>query len=272
MSLERARLMPRKDEAKELVRPDAFQASSDAIQKWLKDNQRLLVIAGVVAVIGGAVVTFALTRKQSEREKATEEFSQALAFYDKSDEDAKKLSDDDWQTQVAAKFTTLTEKYPNSGPGRLSDLYLARLATDKNAPADAEKFYRAFFAHGGESADVAALTHLALATTLEDQGKLDDAAGEYNKLIPPASEKSAVVDKKEQKTPLVDQALFGAARVAQKLGRPEEARADYDRLMKEFPTSAYKVKAQAALQTLPAAPAAPTAADPAAPAPATATP
>ena len=207
MSIERARLMTKKDERRELVRPDAFQASADKFQKWLKDNQRVLIVAALLVVIGGAIVTFALTRNQSHEEAATEAYTQALGFYDKTDDGAKKLSDDEWRAQTTEKFTELAQKYPGTGPANLSQIYLGQLAAEKGDAAGAEKYFRTYLKNAGEKAPLAQLSHLALATALEDQSKLDEAASEYNKLIPPPVE---VKDAK--KPPMSDQALFGAAR------------------------------------------------------------
>ena len=260
MALDRAQFQSskREDSKKELLKPDAFQASADKVQKALRDNQRwLIVAAGVVIAIAG-IVTFAMNRKQSQREEASQAFAAAQEVFNKQTDEAKKLSDDEWHTQAEAKFNEVVAKYEGTGAGEMSHLYLAQLAADKKDFANVEKHYRAYLGAVGDKADLTPLARLGLASALEDENKLDEASVELAKMIPAATEKGEKEKAdKDGKRPLADEALFAAGRVELKRGNTEPARADFDRVVKEFPLSSYRGKAQTQLAALPPAPGAP---------------
>lgn len=260
MALDRAQFQSskREDNKKELLKPDAFQASADKVQKALKDNQRWLIMAAGVVILLVGIVTFAVNRKQSQREEASQAFAGAQELFNKQSDDAKKLSDEEWRTQSEAKFNEVVAKYGSTGAGEMSHLYLAQLAADKKDFAAVEKHYREFLAAVGDKADLAPLARLGLASALEDENKLDEAAIELQKMIPPATEKGEKEKAdKDGKKPMADEALYAAGRVELKRGNTEPARADFERVVKEFPLSSYRGKALTAIATLPAAPGAP---------------
>jgi predicted negative regulator of RcsB-dependent stress response len=264
MALDRARFASskREESKKELLKPDAFQASADKVQKALKDNQRWLVLAAGVVIVGAGIVTFALHRKQSRNEEASQLLAAAQDLFNKQSDESKKLSDDEWRTQSEAKFNEVVEKYGATGAGEMSHLYLAQLAADKKDFAAVEKQYRDYLSAAGDKADLAPFARLALVSVLEDENKLDEAASEVQKLLPPPAEKTEKGekeknDKAEAKKPLADEALYLAGRIEEKRGNHEPARNDFDRVVKEFPLSSYRGKAQAAISALPAAPATP---------------
>jgi len=260
MALDRAQFASskREDSKKELLKPDAFQASADKMQKALRDNQRWLILAAGVVIVGAGIATFASHQMQKRKEQASEALAGAQEVFNKQTDEAKKLSADDWRTQSEAKFNEVIAKYDGTGAGEMSHLYLAQLAADKKDFAAVEKHYRDYLTAAGDKADLAPLARMGLASALEDEKKLDEASAELAKLIPPATEKGEKEKAdKDGKKPLADEALFAAGRVELKRGNTEPARADFDRIVKEFPLSPYRGKAQTQIAALPKAPGVP---------------
>jgi predicted negative regulator of RcsB-dependent stress response len=210
---------------KDLKRPDSFITTSQQVFLWAAENRVQLLrgaaVVAVVLVIGGGY----LALRSSRAQQAGEELARALSALSAQQYDS-----------AATQFSDLGQRWGSTPSGRLAPLYAASAFLRAGEPSRATAAL--------ESASASSLpaylqqqAPLLRGLAQEDSGDLAGAAREF---------KAAV----EQQGPYTALALLGEARTRQALGETAEARALYERFVREFPQDPEADLAKAKLQSL----------------------
>lgn len=137
-----------------------------------------------------------------------------------------------------AAYQKVIETYPNHVAGTAARYHVAGVLLSLGRAADAEKGY-ADVATSAASSPYGPMARLGQAQAILAQGRFDDAiriltdlSGQRDGALP------------------MDGVLMELARVCQKAGKTQEARAAYKRVVDEFPQSGYAGEARQQLATL----------------------
>lgn len=134
-----------------------------------------------------------------------------------------------------ALLRRLSEGYGRTDAGRIADLYLADLAAASGDPERARELWSRFLARSGDHA-LAAQARLNLVVLDREQGRGEELAAELRGLL----------ESTEKRLP-DDVILRELAVTLAQLGRGEEARETYQRLLDEHPQSPWAPEARQAL-------------------------
>jgi TolA-binding protein len=137
-----------------------------------------------------------------------------------------------------AAFEKVVQAYPATRAGLAARYQVGALQLGLGKPADAEQTFDQVIAAGGSSLYVA-MAKLGRAEALAAQNKFDDGikiltdlSGERDSALP------------------IDGVLMELARICEKAGKAQEARAAYKRVVDEFPESGYVPEARQQLASL----------------------
>lgn len=141
-------------------------------------------------------------------------------------------SDEARRSRAKELFGQLDSRYGSTATGRVAKLYLAQIAVVENDKERAKQLWKAFLDAEPEGS-LAATTRVNLFKLDREQGRGAELAEELQKML--------AADAK----PLpADVILFELARTYQAIGKPEEARTTYRRIVDEYPQSPYIADAQ----------------------------
>jgi tetratricopeptide (TPR) repeat protein len=233
-----------KKELKRQIKQDELVTGAEHAWSWLAEHRERVriaaIVVAVVAVLGGGISLVQASRRQ----EAQRALSEALALFHAplkaqvspasagSGVGAFATADEKY-TQAAAAFDGVERRFGSQPAGLTAAYYAALCRVELGKTAEAEKALAALAARRDTERLEPALARLAMADLYRRTGKVDKAADAYRQAAEDAS------------MPLPrDHALIGLAKLLEENGRLDEARAAYQRLMAEFPTSVYAADAR----------------------------
>ena len=179
-------------------------APTDLIFKlwpWLEANRNKL-IGGAVAIAVAAGIFYYATARQAQKEIDAGEALTQLLITPNANASA---------GQIADAFTQLAGRYSGTVAGKRAQLQAAASLFEASRYADAQAQFQIFLA-ADSSGPLAASAQLGVATCLEAQGKLDDAATAYRKVTSQFADSAAALSAK-----------FSLGRLAEAKGNNTEA-------------------------------------------------
>ncbi|MDA0999915.1 MAG: tetratricopeptide repeat protein [bacterium] len=200
---------------KSIKSPDVFQTYSQRVLAKLMEFQRQLILAGVAIIIAlGAYGGYWFWEGRTRRLAALAYGTAVLT----AQSDAE---------QMEALLRAAAEKYPGTRPGILARLELGALLLERNKPREAEKTYREALAIGGLTETDRAVARRGLAGAMADQGKCDEARGEWRQAIAKPGR-------------LITQDIYlSIAACFETQGKPKEALKVYEELSQKHPRSPF---------------------------------
>ena len=203
-------------------------------------NQMLTAIAAVAVVVLAVFSWRAYASSSGER--ANEALDRALRVYSAPiDAAASKpqdalapsfANDDQRRARARQLFEELAKGHGGSPAGALAQVYLGRLALERGDTAEAAKAWRTYLEKNDEGM-VAAAVALDLARLDRSEGRAEQAVKDLEELL--AKPLKAVPD---------DALLYELGVTLKQLGRSEDARRNFQRIIDEFPRSSYRGAAQ----------------------------
>lgn len=210
-------------------------------------KQILLAIGGLVAA---AVLVFGVVQWRGSRSEAAQNaLADAIRVANaRVDATAAKPDDPtapvfateaDRRARAKAAFETVVKNHGDGDAGSAARIYLGNIAAEEGRLDDARALWQQYLDQEPDGM-LAAATRLSLWELDREQGKSEAVAAEVRAMLDDA------------KRPLPEDALLNElAKTLDALGKPEEAKAARQRILDEFPRSAYRAEAQRAIGQLP---------------------
>ncbi|HEV8238203.1 MAG TPA: tetratricopeptide repeat protein [Thermoanaerobaculia bacterium] len=228
-------------EIKHDIRDDALRHAVGESYDYVRGHRRNLVlaIAGVVLVAGA----FAGWRAWNTRREATasDALGHAIAAYDGAVVPADANPDDldsptfpdEKSKQARAKqlFEQVAKDYPRTGGAAVAEVYLGRIRFQEGDTAGARKVWQDFLDAHPE--------HMLAAAVRRTLLDLDRKEGKGEQVV---QRLRADLEKEEKPLP-EDVILFELGTTLEQLGRKQEAHDAYQRVVDEYPDSAWVSKA-----------------------------
>lgn len=234
----------KKEQSEEILAPDPFMEQAGKGAAWFEKNFKLL-IAGIVVALGGVLGVQVLQGSSlrsasavtADLDEAVKAYSEATDLRTVLTSTSAEATQEGYQ-KAKEKFEAFRAKHPSHEATRLAKLYEGELARRMNKHAEAQAFYMEYL-NGVKADDPLAFIALEGAGySFEADGKLDDALTQFGKL--------------EQQAPFFkDYALKHRARVLEKKGDRDGARAAYQAISDMEPVSGLKSFAEDRLKALP---------------------
>ena len=196
-----------------LKRPDEFLTLSTQILSWVKDNYPKVIWlgSGVVLLL---ILLFGYLAYQTRQERQAHE--KYFTIQESAD-----------SNQKLKQLEALVKDYPGTKAAFASWVSLGQLYYQKKDFPRAAWAYRSALNQGKFSPSFKVLVLDDLAYAYEEQGDLQRAAKIFSELS------------REKENPLKEDSLLSLARVYQKMGKSQEAKATYQNFLQSFPKSAY---------------------------------
>ncbi len=244
---------------------DEFQAKGFELVEWVHENTATVVaILGVLLVLGFAFAGYNLFSANRDTD-ASAAYATALKAYDAPVGEAPAAGDDvkgpryrDATERAKASrdlFQKVVDDHKGTGAAALAQLYIGNASLKLDDHERAATAFRAFLdaAKSGDPLRFAGLSGLAAAA--ESKGDVDVAIKALNDLV----DLPGKIDE--------DAALLGLGRLYRQKGDAAKAKAALERIVKDFPESSLKLRAEEALASIAADGAAPAAVPTPTPAP-----
>lgn len=221
------------------LRHDKFVDEIGVLSSRAKENQRILFLIGVVAVVV-ALAGYGIYFFRSNRErKAQDLLAAAMTTMDsplvtpgQPNPDAKFKNDAERSTAAEKQFKELKAKYSGTDAADVADLYLARIAASRNDTAGATKLLSAFINDHPKSVLVGSARYSLYQMRIE--------GGEAPQVVKELTEELA---KKDPALP-PDSILVLLAHSYDVQGNEAKSRETYKRLVTEYPDSPFALEAQ----------------------------
>lgn len=235
----------RKDQAlDELVAPDPFLEGANQYAGWVEKNLKLVIggFAGVLAVIG--LVLFIQQSSTRNAAKTTSELTRAVEEYGKATDLQKTLTSTNTAElnktyeKVLPSFTSIIEKEPDHAAALTARLYAADLERRLGHDDKALAHYQAYLAKASKDDVLLFVALEGAGYAAEALNKPDDAIAYFEKLtdLPGGFYK--------------DYGLKHKARILEKKGDKEGAKAAYKQLLADMPDSKLRDFAEQKLSQL----------------------
>jgi tetratricopeptide (TPR) repeat protein len=211
---------------------------------------KLALVAGALIVVGGLATLYIRHQKGTREARAFDLLFEAdrveadliKASKDKSANPLDLLTKADAETQkkYEQKITEVISEYPQSAASLMAALRMARWDQFRKNYAAAISRYDYVMQHAADSDWVLyrAIAFEGRAIAQENMKSLPEAEKTYDDFV------------KMNGNPLKPLAYLGSARVKQQLGKTQEAKELYEKVLKEFPNSDYEKKARALVALL----------------------
>jgi len=196
-----------------LKKPDEFITFSNRVYLWIRTHARY-----VVGVVSALVLFFALflgySAYQNRQERqAREGYYSALEKVDPAGQ--------------LSKLEEVIQKYPRTRTANLARIAAGHLYFQKKDYARAVTYYQSVLDKGKIPPDIRSLLLENLAYAQEQKGDLSQAASTFSRL-----------SQGEDET-IKEEALLHLARVYQKMGKTQEAKAAYQTFISRYPKSPF---------------------------------
>jgi tetratricopeptide (TPR) repeat protein len=231
-------------ELKKHIKEDELVTGFQKVMAWAtshRDEVRLSAgIVLVLAAVGAGVFYYTSHRRQEAALAFAEAFevwnapvtSEQPPGADKPTGLSFETADEKYK-RAAAAFEGIDRRYSSLAVGRRAKYFGALSRIELRDFGAAEKVLKEMAAQREAGAIEPALARLALAELYRRSGELDKAMDAYRQY---AGDATAEAPR--------DYALMGLASVQEEAKKPEDARASYERLLQEFPTSVYAPEAR----------------------------
>lgn len=208
---------------------------------------RILLVVGIIAVVIGAAAMWMQGRSSAKNEKAfamlfqAEQMEQAAAREGESQKlDPFKIMNawvPEKKKEYEGKLQNVIKEYPDSAAAAISSLRLARFYFSAQQYKEARETYKSLIDHssGSNLAIYKAMAWDGLASTLENENNFEEARKAYESGL------------SLKGNPLKPIAYLGQARTFKALGKKDEAKGAYEKLMQEFPGTPYAQRARVLL-------------------------
>ena len=230
----------KKLDRKELRQPDEFQVVAAKAMEYLVARRQLLVGAGIAFVALVVIVWGATAYMDSREAKAGAQLSEALEMQARPIAGDPGLlpgaeafpSKDDRTKAVQTALEKVRSEFGSSQAGRTAGAQLGFLKLKAGDAAGATTLLSDYVEQGRKDDPLRAVALEALGVAQENQGKLDEAKATYARLA-------------EAGAP--ERAAFQQARIQLVQGKPE-AKAELEKVAKEYPKDAVAMDAQRRLE------------------------
>lgn len=219
---------------RELQSPDKFQQQAGGWFDWAHENPRQVALgaaAMLVVILAVGLIFGGKPRKATEGTEAGRDLSAALALVDRpvasgAPDGAEKpfATEREKQQAIADALTEVKKKHPGTTSAVSATLPLADARFKLGEYDQAAALYDEYLQKAPASSPLRFLALEGKAESLAAKGDLDGAVKAFDKL---GSEAAGYEDR----------ALYGKASVLQQQKKWDEARATYEKLEKEHPTS-----------------------------------
>jgi tetratricopeptide (TPR) repeat protein len=219
---------------KDLKRPDEFITLTHRAWAFLQDNARYAVLVGAGAGTILAVVAAWTYFSDKRAGGATAELGQILDRYarpivvgpapDGGTAEPEFRSLKERCDAVLSDLDKLTKDYAGSPVAGAGALLRASCLLDAGRDDDAIKAYRAYLGAADGSDPYRFLAHEGLGYAYEHQRKWKEATDEFRGMAPEGSSYR-------------DRAMWHEARLLERQGRKDEARALYGQILEKFPST-----------------------------------
>jgi tetratricopeptide (TPR) repeat protein len=228
-----------KKELKKQIKQDELVTGAERVWSWLATHREgvratALVVAAAAVLGGGLSLVQGRRARESQRalSEALDLFHAPLKAQVSPAAGAAAAgafaTAEEKYTKAAAAFDGVERRYASQPAGLTGAYYAALCRVELGKTAEAEKALAALAARRDPGRLEPALARLAMADLYRRTGQVDKAADAYRQAAEDVS------------LPLPrDHALIGLASLLEEGGRLDEARAAYQRLVAEFPTSVY---------------------------------
>lgn len=217
---------------------------------YAEDHKRtiLMAVGGVAAaiVIAAGVVLWISSRKSGANELLADALrvdGAAIVATGANPGDPARptfASEAARRTRAKELFSELDSRYGGSKTGRVAKLYLAQIAVAENDKEKAKQLWKAFL-DAEPAGALSATARVNLYKLDREQGRSAELAEELKKMLEQADK------------PLpADVVLFELALTYETLGKADDAKAAYRRIVDEYPQSPYIADAQREAGTAPA--------------------
>lgn len=235
-------------EIKHEIRDDAFRHAVGESYDYVLGHQRnLLLGAGAVLLLIVAVVGWRTWHTRREG-AASEKVGQAIKVYDApivatgatpDDPDTPSFADEkSRQTRAKRQFEELADDYSGTGGGAIAQVYLGRIRLMEGDEAGARQVWEEFLDDHPD--------HMLAAAVRRTLLDLDRKAGKGEQVV---QRLRADLDKEKKPLP-EDLILFELGSTLEELGRRQEAHDAFQRVVDEYPDSAWRNKAMERLREL----------------------
>jgi tetratricopeptide (TPR) repeat protein len=236
----------KKGESAELLAPDPFLETLNKWAGYIQKHHKPL-LASVGALFAG-IVGFEFFSAQSEHDAAvvTAQLTEAVKAYDEAVDPQKTFTStkagamDAELERARDKLEQVEKDHPGHGAAQLARLYEADVERRLHKYAEAEALFKAYIQAAKPDDNLIFLALEGAGYAAEDQGKLDDALGYFNKLAEGVG----------GGTFYKDYGLRHKARVLKKKGDDAGAAAALKQLVEMQPPSDLKGPAEEELKTL----------------------
>lgn len=222
----------------------------DEFAEWLGrsadyvGSHRHAIVLVAVAIVGTIVLAAAAVLWAGQRrEKANELLTRALAVYrapisadspQPDDPDAPSFADEASRSARAGELFEELAGYNFVGAASVADVYLGRMAADAGDHERARELWRDFVDDHGDHL-LAGEVRLNLIALDRQQGLAEQVVAELEGMLERAPDDRPLPG---------DVVLYQLAQTYDQIGRVDEARSTYARLVEEYPQSAYGAAAR----------------------------
>lgn len=221
---------------KELLKaPDEFLTFSERVFIFVRDNSKK-VFTGVALIVAAVVITVGvLSYLEIQSSRAAEAYATAVARLPVNGEFEPQKAE-----AAVIELEKVADSFSSHSSGRCALLDLGALYFKLGKHDQSLTAYQRFLdSIKPEEVSLKPLVLDSLAYVYEAKGEPAQAAARWEALIG------------LQGLMLKEQAYLNLARVSNELGRPDQARQAYQKLLAEFPNSAQAVLAKAQMAALP---------------------
>ena len=235
-------------EIKHEIRDDAFRHAVGESYDYVRGHRRnlLLAIGGVVLLVGGVAGWRAWdTRREAA---ASDQLGRAIAVYDApvvptdakpEDPDSPSFADEaSKQARAKQLFEGIAKDYSGTGGAAVAEVYVGRMRLQAGDAAGARKVWQEFLDDHPDH-----MLASAVRRTLLD---LDRKEGKGEQVV---QRLRADLDREEKPLP-EDVILYELGVTLEGLGRRQEAHDAFQRVVEEYPDSAWVSKASAKVREL----------------------
>ena len=227
---------------RELKTDEVRQVMVRLIELLTKKWRQVAVGAGIV--VAGVLITWGVVKVRSLRfEKAQIELVEAREVYSApvdilavSGNDASFVSETERSAAARERFETVVANYGRSPAAAVARAYLAEIRARQGSVSEARSLWQALVDGGGDDA-LTLSAEINLIHLDRQEGRLDELVTSLQaQLEDPNSFLPAEI------------VLFELGVTLEGLGRPEEAQEAFQRVVDEYPSSAYSIEARQRLR------------------------
>lgn len=207
-----------------LKEPDEFITTTGRLIAWGKEHAKALGIGTTLfftIIIAVSIYVFVNERRSTAAHMM---FGQAVLKYQT---EAGKKDGVAALSAVSGDFDTLMDSYGGQPAGKLGRLFYGHMGTMADDYDKAIEYYQKALDDFGDDAALRNIIHNGLGAAYQQKGDYPKAIAHFQKI---ADGPDSV---------LKDAALFNLGKLLAQLGKSEESRQAYQRLIDDFPNSAY---------------------------------